>query len=257
MRKIGIFDSGVGGVSVLKEILVSFPFDNIVYFGDNLNAPYGDKEVEEIRSLALKVSDFLVYEQKVDVLVIACNTATGAAIHLMKERYDIPIIGVVENGVIDGLKVSKNKNIGVIATSATIKMDIYRKVAHELDKTVNIYGVPCPLLVRKIEKGWEDNSENNSILEEYLSQLPNNIDTLILGCTHYPLIKKYIQKYFNGIIIDPARETNESLKNIIGTGYYISTPTLKFFASGDCEQFKKIASEFLEKEILTVEKIIL
>lgn len=257
MRKIGIFDSGVGGVSVLKEILQVFPFDNIVYFGDNLNAPYGEREVEEIRSLCLKVSDFLVYKEKIDVLVIACNTATAASLDIMKEKYSIPIVGVVENGIRDGLKMSKNKKIGVIATPATIKMDVYRKSGIQFDNSAEIYGVGCSLLAGKIEKGWVDSVENDNLVKEYLNKLPSNIDTLILGCTHYPFIKKNIEKYFKGIIVDPGKETAQFLKNKIGVGKSAQNPTLNFYASGDTEVFRRIAQDFLEREIPEVRKIIL
>ena len=257
MRTIGVFDSGVGGVSVLKEVIKEFPYDNIIYFGDSLHAPYGDREIEEIRALCLKVSDFLVYEKKVDAIVIACNTATGAAMHIMKERYHIPIVGVVNNGVKEGIRVTKNKNIGVIATPATIKMDIYLKEFNRIDKNLNIYQVKCPLFVGMIERGWIDNEESNQLIKDYLSNLPQNVDTLILGCTHYPLIEKYIKRHFIGSIVDPAKETANSLKTIIGEGGSSEKTSIKFFVSGDCQKFKEVAQEFLGTNINKVEKIIL
>ncbi|MGL5278506.1 MAG: glutamate racemase [Cetobacterium sp.] len=257
MRTIGVFDSGVGGVSVLKEVIKEFPYDNIIYFGDSLHAPYGDREIEEIRALCLKVSDFLVYEKKVDAIVIACNTATGAAMHIMKERYQVPIVGVVDNGVKEGIRVTKNKNIGVIATPATIKMDIYLKEFNRIDKNLNIYQVKCPLFVGMIEKGWIDNEESNQLIKNYLSNLPQDVDTLILGCTHYPLIEIYIKKYFIGNIVDPAKETAKSLKSIIGEGTSTKKIFTKFFVSGDPQKFKEVAQEFLGTTIDEVEKIIL
>lgn len=257
MRTIGVFDSGVGGVSVLKEVIKEFPYDNIIYFGDSLHAPYGDREIEEIRALCLKVSDFLVYEKKVDAIVIACNTATGAAMHIMNERYHIPVVGVVNNGVKEGIRVTKNKNIGVIATPATIKMDIYLKEFNRIDKNLNIYQVKCPLFVGMIERGWINNEESNQLIKDYLSNLPQNVDTLILGCTHYPLIEKYIKRHFIGSIVDPAKETAKSLKTIIGEGGSSEKTSIKFFVSGDCQKFKEVAQEFLGTNIDKVEKIIL
>ncbi|MGL4651936.1 glutamate racemase [Cetobacterium sp.] len=257
MRKIGVFDSGVGGVSVLKEVLKEFPTDDIIYFGDSLHAPYGEKEVEEIRSLCLKVSDFLVYEKKVDALVIACNTATGAAIHIMEKRYKIPVVGVVQSGSVEGVKNTKNKMVGVIATPATIKMDIYRKAINKIDSSIKIYSVKCPLFVEMIEKGWEDNLESDNLVQSYLSELHPDIDTLILGCTHYPLIRKYIARHFKGEIVDPAKETAKTLKKIIGESQNLEKPSLKFYVSGDPYKFKKVAQEFLGREIVEVEKIIL
>ena len=257
MRTIGVFESGVGGVSVLKAVIKEFPYDNIIYFGDSLHAPYGDREIEEIRALCLKVSDFLVYEKKVDAIVIACNTATGAAMYIMKERYHIPVVGVVNNGVKEGIRVTKNKNIGVIATPATIKMDIYLKEFNRIDKNLNIYQVKCPLFVGMIEKGWIDNDESNQLIKGYLSNLPENVDTLILGCTHYPLIEKYIKRHFTGNIVDPAKETAKSLKLIIGEGASSKKTSIKFFVSGDSQKFKEVAQEFLGTAIDEVEKIIL
>lgn len=257
MRTIGVFDSGVGGVSVLKEVLKEFPYDNIIYFGDSLHAPYGDREIEEIRALCLKVSDFLVYEKKVDAIVIACNTATGAAMNIMKERYQIPVVGVVDNGVKEGMRVTKNKNIGVIATPATIKMDIYLKEFSKFDRDLKISQVKCPLFVGMIEKGWEDNAMSNQLIKTYLDSLPKDVDTLILGCTHYPLIEKYIKRYFSGSIVDPAKETAKSLKVIIGEGKYMEETDIKFFVSGDSQKFKEVAQEFLGTTIDKVEKTIL
>ncbi|MCQ8212804.1 glutamate racemase [Cetobacterium somerae] len=257
MRTIGVFDSGVGGVSVLKEVIKEFPYDNIIYFGDSLHAPYGDREIEEIRALCLKVSDFLVYEKQVDAIVIACNTATGAAMNIMKDRYKIPVVGVVDNGVNEGIRATKNKNIGVIATPATIKMDIYLKEFNKLDKNLNIYQVKCPLFVGMIEKGWIDNEESNELIKNYLNNLPQNVDTLILGCTHYPLIEKYIKRYFSGTVVDPAKETAKSLKIIIGEGDRKEKSHIEFFVSGDSQKFKEVAQEFLGTTIDKVEKTIL
>ncbi|WP_432205302.1 glutamate racemase (plasmid) [Cetobacterium somerae] len=257
MRTIGVFDSGVGGVSVLKEILKEFPYDNIIYFGDSLHAPYGDREIEEIRTLCLKVSDFLVYKKNVDALVIACNTATGAAMDIMTNKYSIPVVGVVENGVKEAIKLTKNKRLGVIATPATIKMNIYSKSFYALDKSISVYQVQCPLFVRMIEEGWNDNLESDNLVKEYITQLPKEVDTLVLGCTHYPLIEKYIKRYFKGTIVDPAKQTAKSLKNMIGEGEYSKSPKIDFFVSGDCDKFKKIAQEFLGTRIDSIEKTIL
>lgn len=177
--------------------------------------------------------------------------------YIMKERYHIPVVGVVNNGVKEGIRVTKNKNIGVIATPATIKMDIYLKEFNRIDKNLNIYQVKCPLFVGMIEKGWIDNDESNQLIKGYLSNLPENVDTLILGCTHYPLIEKYIKRHFTGNIVDPAKETAKSLKLIIGEGASSKKTSIKFFVSGDSQKFKEVAQEFLGTAIDEVEKIIL
>lgn len=257
MRKIGVFDSGVGGISVLKEVLKELPNDDIVYFGDSLNAPYGDRALEEIIHLCLKVSDFLVYEKKVDALVIACNTATGAAMSLMVKRYNIPVVGVIKPGAKEALKKSLKKYIGVLATPATVKMGVYKKELLNFDKDLIVQQIPCPYFVKMIEDGWIDSNENDNLIRNYLSFLNKKTDTIILGCTHYPLIKKHIEKFYKGTIIDPAKETALSLKKKIGLGNKNETPKLEFFVSGNVEKFKKISEEFLERKIKNIYKKIL
>lgn len=257
MRTIGVFDSGVGGVSVLKEILKYFPNDNIIYFGDSLHAPYGERAIEEIRSLCLKVSDFLVFNQKVDVIVVACNTATGAAIDIMKSRYSIPVIGVVSNGAKEALKVSKNLNIGILATPATVKMEVYPKVLNNLNFQVKSFQVKCPLFVGMIENKWIDSKENDNLIKSYLNLLPKEVDTIILGCTHYPLIQKYISRFYKGNIVDPAMETVRSLIKNIGLSTSKSKGSIEFYVSGDCDKFKVVAEDFLGQKILNIKNIIL
>lgn len=257
MRTIGVFDSGVGGVSVLKEILKYFPHDNIIYFGDSLHAPYGERSIDEIRKLCLKVSDFLVFNKKVDAVVVACNTATGAAIDIMKERYSIPVIGVVSNGAKAALKVSNNLKIGILATPATVHMAVYPKVLNSLNKNTQTYQVKCPLFVELIENGWMDSDINDNLIKNYLSFLPKDVDTLILGCTHYPLIEKYIARFYKGNIVDPAIETVEFLIKEIGLSNSKKLGTLNFFVSGDCCKFKIVAEDFLGKKISNIENIVL
>lgn len=257
MRTIGVFDSGVGGISVLKEILKEFPNDNIIYFGDSLHAPYGDRSIDEIRKLCLKVSDFLVFNKKVDALVIACNTATGAAINIMQDRYDIPVVGVVDNGVKEAINTTANNFIGIIATPATVKMNIYPDTIFKLAPKNNVFQVECPSFVAMIEDGWVDSIESNNLIKSYLDKFPENIDTLILGCTHYPLITKYITRYFSGKIVNPAKETSKSLKTLIGERNFKINPSRVFFVSGELKKFKKVAEEFLEQPIEDIRKIIL
>ena len=257
MRKIGVFDSGVGGISVLKEVLKELPNDDIVYFGDSLNAPYGDRPLKEIIELCLKVSDFLVYEKKVDALVIACNTATGAAMNLMVEKYDIPVVGVIKPGAKEALKKTIKKNIAVLATPATVKMGVYKDELLNLDKNLVVQQIPCPHFVKMIENGWIDSEESDNMIKNYLGFLSKKTDTIILGCTHYPLIKRHIEKFYKGTIVDPAKETALTLKEKIGVGDKKKEPIIEFFVSGDIEKFKKISEEFLERKIDHIYKKIL
>ena len=196
MRTIGVFDSGVGGISVLKEILCEFPNDNIIYFGDSLYAPYGDKNIDEIRELCLKVSDFLVFNKKVDALVIACNTATGAAIDIMQTRYTLPVVGVVNNGVKEALNITKNNSIGIIATPATVRMNIYNDTILNAAPMSSVFQVECPQLVKLIENGWVDSIESNNLIKSFIYSFPENIHTVILGCKHSPQILQNISNHY-------------------------------------------------------------
>jgi len=216
MYKIGIFDSGVGGLTVLKEIQNVVPSSHIIYYGDNGNAPYGDKIEVEIKELCLKIGDFL-YENEVDVIVIACNTATAASIKAMKNKFPIPVIGVIEPGIRAALEVTQNKNIGVILTPASAKMGAYKNVFDVIaPKTYSLTEKGCKLICPMIENGWEDyygNYLTDEIIKLYIEQISSEIDTLILGCTHYPIVEKNIAKYFKKKIVNPANETaNELLK---------------------------------------------
>lgn len=257
--RIGVFDSGVGGTSVLKEILKLFPNEDIIYFGDSLHAPYGDREIEEIKNLCLKVSDFLVYNKKVDILVIACNTATGVGKEVMEERYSIPVIGVVENGVKEAIKLTKNGKIGVLATSATVKMGVYRREILKLSNDKEVIEVEAPLLVGIIENGWKDTPENMMILDYYIKKLPTDVDTLILGCTHYPLIRESIEKFFKATIIDPAFETVNSMKSIVKNkkDEKASIENVEFYVTGDIDKFKKVTEKFLGKRIEKIKNVVL
>lgn len=258
MRKIGVFDSGVGGVSVLKELLKELPNEKYIYFGDSLHAPYGDRSIEEIRQLCIKVSDFLVYEKKVDALVIACNTATGAAMHIMQEKYEIPVIGVVRPGAKEAKKISKRNCITILATPATVKMGIYKKELLNLDSNLTVQEIPCPHFVKMIEDGWIENDKSDNMIRNYLGFVSKKSDTLVLGCTHYPLIKKYIEKFYLGNIVDPAKETAKEVKIKIGASNTKEVKAdIEFFVSGDLDKFKKVSEEFLERGIENIYKKIL
>lgn len=258
MRKIGVFDSGVGGISVLKELLKELPNEKYIYFGDSLHAPYGDRSIDEIRELCMKVSDFLVYEKKVDILVIACNTATGAAMHIMQEKYNIPVVGVVSPGAKEAKKISKKNYITILATPATVKMGVYKKELLKLDSDLVVQEIPCPYFVKMIEDGWTENEKNNNMICNYLGFVSKKSDTLILGCTHYPLIKKHIEKFYHGNIVDPAKETAKEVKMKIGeqSSEYLNSE-IEFFVSGDLDKFKKVSEDFLERDIENIHKKIL
>lgn len=262
MYKIGIFDSGVGGLTVLKEIQKIVPSSHIIYYGDNGNAPYGDKTEIEIKELCLKIGGFL-YENEVDIIVIACNTATAASIKTMKSRFSIPIIGVIEPGIRAALEVTKNKNIGVILTPASAKMGAYKNVFDVIaPKTHTLTEKGCKLICPMIEKGWEDHYGSyltDEIIKLYIEKISPEIDTLILGCTHYPIVEKNIAKYFKKKIVNPAIETASELSkelSIISPKDLTNTSSkLEFIVSGDSKNFLDFAENFLGEEINNVHRL--
>lgn len=259
MAKIGVFDSGVGGITVLKEIIKVFPKEEIIYYGDNKNAPYGEKTVENIRELCLKIGEFLVLN-KVDAIVIACNTATAASLEALKNRFPhIPVIGVIEAGAKTASKATMNNFIGVIATPATVKMNAYPKSFQIIDHDISVIQEGCSKLCPMIESGWENTLENEAIIKTYIKRIPEKVDTLVLGCTHYPIIRETIEKYFRGQIVDPAKETAVLLKkelflNSVETNKN-NKGTCDFYVSGEIKKFKKVAGNFLGKNIENIYQI--
>ena len=213
---IGVFDSGIGGLTVFKEIAENFSRADLYYLGDTARVPYGSKSKSTIIRYSVECSSYLFHNYNVDALVVACNTASSYALDTLKEILPIPIIGVIKPGAESALKVSKNKKIGVIGTVATIKSDSYYQTLKSLDKDVEIYQTPCPLFVPLVEEGWIDNQVAKLTVKEYLDDLvKTGIDTLILGCTHYPLLKNTIKNLYPHLnIVDSSIAVVEHLKSI-------------------------------------------
>ena len=258
--KIGIFDSGVGGLSVLKKIKEKIDFADVIYHGDSMNSPYGSKTIKEIQNLSLKIGEFLI-DNQVDIIVVACNTATAASLDILKERFtSIPIIGVIQPGAAMAIKQSKNKKIGVLSTPLTAKSGSYEKIIKTLNPKYEVYQKGCDLLCPMIERGWESSDKNTALLKAYIDQLPNDIDTLILGCTHYPLIREEIEKLVDKKIVDPAEETAmyvlfELNKLALKNGVKKSRKqkiNIDYFVTGDIEKFKKVGEKFLGEELSNI-----
>lgn len=258
--KIGIFDSGVGGLSVLKKIKEKIDFADVIYYGDSMNSPYGSKTIKEIQNLSIKIGEFLI-DNQVDIIVVACNTATAASLDILKERFtSIPIIGVIQPGAAMAIKQSKNKKIGVLSTPLTAKSGIYEKIIKTLNPKYEVYQKGCNLLCPMIERGWESSDKNTALLKAYIDQLPNDIDTLILGCTHYPLIREEIEKLVDKKIVDPAEETAmyvlfELNKLALKNGVKKSRKqkiNIDYFVTGDIEKFKKVGEKFLGEELSNI-----
>ena len=206
---IGVFDSGIGGLTVLHQIIETLPHENTVYLGDTARAPYGTKSVDIVLWYSYENSDFLV-EKGVKILVVACNTSTAIALHQLKARLAVPVIGVIEPGVRSAIKSTKNKRIGVIGTEATIQSGAYTHALKAANPTVEVYSRACPLFVPLVEEGWTDNEVVEMTAKAYLEGFKQSgIDILILGCTHYPLLKRAIRKLMGrGVrLVDSAGPT--------------------------------------------------
>lgn len=215
---IGVFDSGVGGLTVVKELRKQLPEYDLIYFGDTARTPYGNKSKETIIKYALEDADFLI-SKGAKVLVVACNTASAVAFDALKEKYpNIPMFEVITPAVEQAVGATKNNRVGVIGTRATIDSGIYEKKLKEKNNALIIKSQSCPLFVPFIEEGWIKKIELKMIARRYLSPLKHhNIDTLILGCTHYPIIKDIIQKKIGERVklIDSAEAVSEKIKNFL------------------------------------------
>ena len=261
---IGVFDSGVGGLTVVREIMRQIPNEKIIYFGDTARVPYGSKSKETVTRFSKQIVRFLNTFQ-VKTIVVACNTASAFALDELEQELDIPIIGVLKPGAKTAAEVTKNGRIGVIATEATIGSQMYSKYIKELNKQVTIYGKACPLFVPLVEEGlWQD-PVTDEIAKRYLTELIDiDIDTLILGCTHYPLIRSTLGRIIgeNVTLVNPAYETARELKELLNARDILNeeAPRLgenqyQFYVSDGAEKFKRFANSIIKYGILSAKTI--
>ena len=191
-RPIGIFDSGVGGLTVFKEVASLLPEEDVVYFGDTARLPYGTRSRKTIVRYARECADFLMAEGA-KIIVVACNTASSVAVEHLRTSLDVPVVGVVEAGAREGLRETRTKRIGVIGTRATVRSGSYRKAIHALDEAAIVVSRSCPLFVSLVEEGWTDDAVTREVARRYLGFVrAARVDTLVLGCTHYPVLREVI-----------------------------------------------------------------
>ena len=252
---IGVFDSGVGGLTVAREIMRNLPSERIVYFGDTARVPYGSKSKEIVLKFSRQIVRFLQL-QDVKAIVVACNTASALALEEIKKEIDIPIIGVVEPGAKVAASVTKNKKIGLIGTKGTVHSKLYPEIIHSYDKEIQVFGQPCPLFVPLVEEGFAKHKITEEVIDIYLSDMrKSEIDTLILGCTHYPLLRSRIMAYFGESvhIVNPAYETAMDLKQILEEQKIANTSgepaAYDFYVSDAAEKFKKFANSILPYDV--------
>ncbi len=260
---IGVFDSGVGGLTVAREIMRHLPNENIVYFGDTARVPYGSKSKDNIIRYSRQIIHFL-QTKGVKAIVIACNTASALALDVVSKESDIPIIGVVVPGARTALAATETKKIGVIGTEGTIRSAMYEKIIHELDPEATVIGKACPLFVPLVEEGFAKHHVTEEIIDYYLASfMETDIDSLILGCTHYPLLRSRIREYFNDKIrlVNPAYETAMDLKQLLREQELENPNTNKdhatysFYVSDAADKFKQFANSILPYDIETTKQI--
>lgn len=260
-RPIGVFDSGVGGLTVMKEVIDLLPKENIVYLGDTARVPYGSKPEETIREYSIQCANFLK-SKDVKAIVIACNTATVAALEQLKEDFDIPIIGVIDPGARSAAATTENGKIGVIATAATINSHAYRDTIKKHSPKAQVFEKACPLFVPIVEEGWECTEVAVLTAERYLSELiDKDIDTLVLGCTHYPMLSGAIKKVVGPdvTLVNPAIETSQDLKKVLEEKNLVNEsndqPKYDFYASGSPDSLRKIGTNLLKREMDNISTI--
>lgn len=259
-RAIGIFDSGFGGLTVMSAISKLLPNENLIYFGDTAHVPYGSKSKKIVTEFATKISKFLV-KNNVKMIVIACNTASAFSLDYLKKNIKVPVIGVIKAGSVMAAQNTKNKRVGVIGTEGTVKSSAYEKEIKKYDNKINCFSKACPLFVPLVEEGWNNGKITEDIINVYLKNLVDKkIDTIILGCTHYPLLKETIKKVIGKKIniIDSANAVALAVKALLTEKKLLRSSgkaTYKFYVSDGPEKFKNIGSKFLGKKILTVKKV--
>ena len=217
MAPIGVFDSGVGGLTVAREISRQLPYENIVYFGDTARVPYGSKSQNTIIRFSEQIIRFLRTKQ-VKAIVIACNTASALALDAVKDEFDLPIIGVVIPGARAAVEATTNGKVGVVGTEATVQSGMYTKVIQGMNPKIEVIEKACPLFVPLVEEGFKEHIVTREIIEYYLESMRNtDIDAMILGCTHYPLLRSKIREYMGDKIqiVNPAYETSMDLKRLL------------------------------------------
>ncbi len=254
---IGVFDSGIGGMTVVKAIMDELPNESIVYFGDLAHLPYGSKSAKAIKEFSISNIRFLI-EKNVKMIVVACNTASSIALDEIKQYTDLPVIGVIVPGAECAVQNSKSFHIGVIGTSRTVLSGAYEEAIKDLKPQSSIYQKATPLLVPLIEENWLDREATRLVIREYIEYFKNGraVDTLVLGCTHYPLIKKVIEEEMPGVkIVDSAHSTALKVKEILQAekiGADNSQTKYEFYVNDITESFKELAYRIIGQRVSIV-----
>ena len=260
---VGVFDSGVGGLTVAREIMRNLPSEKIVYFGDTARVQYGSKSKETVIRYSRQIIRFL-QEQQVKAIVVACNTASAFALDTVRDEFDIPIIGVIESGAKVAAARTRNKRVGIIGTVGTVGSGIHAQYLKKLDPGITVFGKACPLFVPLVEEGWLHDPVTVEVASRYLKELQDkDVDTLILGCTHYPLIRSTIRQVMGEevCLVNPAYETALELGKLLEEQGLSSTGTeqkefpYRFYVSDLADEFKEFANSILPYDVEMTKKI--
>lgn len=250
-RAVGVFDSGVGGLTVLRELRRHLPDEQLVYLGDTARVPYGTKSAPTVCRYAAEAARFLI-GQHVKLIVVACNTASAVALDQLSRDFQVPIVGVIEPGARRAVDVTRRGRIGVIGTEGTIRSQAYDREIRRIRPDVSVFSTACPLFVPFAEEGWADHDIAHIAAREYLEPLlDHDIDSLVLGCTHYPLLKRTLQKTVGDdvVLIDSAEETAKTVAALLGQQQLhrrrASHAAPRYFVTDIPDRFKKVGGAFL------------
>ena len=260
-RPIGIFDSGVGGLTVFREVEKALPKEDVIYFGDTARVPYGTKSKETVTKFSVENVELLM-RHNVKLVLVACNTASSLSLDFLKKCFRVPIIGVIDPGARNAVNVTRNSRIGVIGTNATISSGAYEKAIKKISSRVSVYSQKCPLFVSLAEEGWISEKVTRDVASIYLKPLKKEgIDTLILGCTHYPLLKNVIKSVMGARVrlVDSALEVAKEAKDLLDAGGLLNASAgkrkHKFFVSDQPENFVRLGERFLGEKMRSVNRI--
>ncbi len=255
---IGIFDSGIGGLTVVRAVMERLPFENIIYFGDTARVPYGIKSTGTICQFSSQITEFLL-RQNVKLLIVACNTMAAVAHQVIEDLSPVPVLEVINAGARGALKATRSKSIGVIGTLATITSNAYARAIHGIDTEIKIFSQACPLLVPLVEEGWLTHQVTRLTVEEYLGPvMARNVDTLVLGCTHYPLLKPLIQEVAgDGVrLVDSAEAMADLAADVLKerdlAAPEAEIPEYRFYVTDVPLRFQTIGERFLGRALSNV-----
>jgi len=260
---VGVFDSGVGGLTVLRELVSALPSERFVYLGDTARVPYGGKSAETVTRYAIEIANHLIRIRDIKLLVVACNTASSLALPVLRKIYKIPVVGMVDPCVRRASALPEKRTIGVIGTLGTVRSGAYEEALRISVPSARVRSIPCPLLVSLAEEGWTDNAITRAVIAEYLAPfLTDPPDALILGCTHYPVLKAPIREYLGGgtVLIDSAEEAARVVDILLSETQVrrvAAQGEVEFLVTDDPERFARVGKGFFGRELPDVDRVVL